>query len=834
MNELEKNREIETLLIEASEQTQPNPVFQSELEQKLRAAHKPRAALAWNWNGLIPTLTGIGALAALALFMVWLIATLKPKDDFGTPEEIPAVVTPTPGAIIDPDATPSDTSQGGYDFRGGKLFLAAPLPESPDIANVYNLSTDPPATLEQAQALAAQFGLQGEIYTITFPGSPDLTGYVVTDGKRILTVYTVNYFNYMPDIKQLYRGIGAVPEGDADAVIAEFLNANGFDFPYVILNTAMPGMYEVYETAPDGLPIRFDSPSMRVTIGEDGEVAGLDANLKNYDPNPAGEYGIISAQEALDALLDESGNGASFIEMGYSTGYEPPIQWFREYPDNQTVAISGTIASYDAAIPGGSALYLLDGTPLTGNISGLETLHDYAFIQATGRFIVEGDIRRFTVESFKADVEAAYISGTLRSEGGDIILTSDLDGMDYILPDAPADLPLNTEIGVSYLGVNGVIVDGVMDWTSIQFFADANNAGGGGGGGGAGFHKLNLSGEPMPFPTPIPAEEQYTPAELASFLKYPVQPGDTLGSIAEKFGVSVEELTRVNYIADSSSLTVGWVLTIPGVPGPTRLENARGTLQINLFIQEDGSQRAEYWFTAEADQSFYALEGEALEALQELVNRPIAVTGNIRIGERGEMFLDVESFEPLYPGLQFQILKGAQEQSQINGNPVVLFASEGTTYIQLISTGVMPDQNYYQADAGEILLEALVVPGETYAGYPAIRVFSSMPAINPVNGEPSELPIMADKLQPVPDPFAGGGPFQQPNLVIETVELAYYAPNANLIYTSPPGAFTPDMYAQPIWLFHGRYANGFEVDFAIQALRREFLSPEYDQFFTGG
>lgn len=827
MNDLDKNRDIENLLIEASEETQPNPVFKAELEQKLRAMHKPRAAFSWNWKGLLPTLTGIGALTALALFMVWLITTLKPEGHVGSGDETPAA-TPTPGAVIDPNITPEGDVEGGYDFRGGKLFLAALLPDSPAAANVYDFVSDPPATLEEARALAEQFGLQGEIYTTAFPGLPDQTVYVASDGKRMLTVYTVNYFTYLPDTRLLYRVNGNLPVENTEAVIAEFLGANGFDFPYVIGESAMPGMYEVYETAPDGLPIRFDSPSMRFYFGGDGQVVSLDATLKHYDSSPVGEYGIISAQDALDALLDESGNSASLLEMGYSTGYEAPQQWYREYPDNQTVTISGSVSSYAAAIPGGSSLYLLDGIPLGGNTDGLKSMNDYAFAQATGKFVVEGDIRMFIVESLNMDVEPVYASGSLRSEDGAIILTSDLDGTEYILADAPADLPLNTKIGVSYLGVNGVVVDGVMDWTNIQFSEDANSMGGG----GAGFRKLNLSGEPIPFPTPIPANEQYTPAELASFVKYTVQGGDRLAGIAEKFGVTVEELMSVNFITDPSVVSVGWVLTIPGVPAPTRLENARGVVQINLFILPDDSQHADYWFTTEDGQWYYSLEGENLEPLQQFVNRPVAITGNVRFGEQGETYLEVESFEPLYPDLQFQILKGTQEASQVNGNPVVLFTSEGTTYVQLISTGVFPDQNSYYDT--EVLIEALIVPGETYAGYPTIRVFNTTPAVNPINGKPSDLPIMADKLQPIPDPF-GGEPYSQPDLVIERIELAYYAPSANMLYASPSGEFTPDLYVQPVWHFHGRYANGSNiVDFYIQALDREFLSPEYDQFFSGG
>lgn len=45
---------------------------------------------------------------------------------------------------------------------------------------------------------------------------------------------------------------------------------------------------------------------------------------------------------------------------------------------------------------------------------------------------------------------------------------------------------------------------------------------------------------------------------------YTVQPGDTLGQIATRFGVSVEALAAANAIADVNQISVGQVLVIPG------------------------------------------------------------------------------------------------------------------------------------------------------------------------------------------------------------------------------------------------------------------------------
>jgi LysM repeat protein len=47
---------------------------------------------------------------------------------------------------------------------------------------------------------------------------------------------------------------------------------------------------------------------------------------------------------------------------------------------------------------------------------------------------------------------------------------------------------------------------------------------------------------------------------------YTVQDGDSPSSIAEQFGITVEELMAANNITDPTSLAVGQVLTVPGVP----------------------------------------------------------------------------------------------------------------------------------------------------------------------------------------------------------------------------------------------------------------------------
>ncbi len=157
--------------------------------------------------------------------------------------------TPTPSvAIIANTATPNATEviATGYDFRGAKLYLGGPLPETPNKAHIYLLKKDEPATQEQARALADRFGIQsGEVYN-----APDYifstTGYAFSDGKQLLQVYSDRFFTYTADIaKSRTNPYGFKPSDRAEATIQEFLKARGFDFSFKLSETYFPGEYTV-------------------------------------------------------------------------------------------------------------------------------------------------------------------------------------------------------------------------------------------------------------------------------------------------------------------------------------------------------------------------------------------------------------------------------------------------------------------------------------------------------------------------------------------------------------------------------------------------------------
>lgn len=67
--------------------------------------------------------------------------------------------------------------------------------------------------------------------------------------------------------------------------------------------------------------------------------------------------------------------------------------------------------------------------------------------------------------------------------------------------------------------------------------------------------------------TPTPDAERILPTPRQDAEQYVVQAGDTLGHIAQKYGISVSDLMQANNITDANVLEVGMILNVP-IPDP--------------------------------------------------------------------------------------------------------------------------------------------------------------------------------------------------------------------------------------------------------------------------
>jgi len=767
-------------LSDAAGQIQPDPYFAAELEKKLRMKHKPDTHRKYPaFKALVPALGWMALVAAFTFVLSWSIRNLTPRGQPGA-VTTPAIVNGENNAPVT-EAT-EGTENAGYPFRGGKVYLTAPLPAAPAQANVYQLNREEPITADEALAFAAQFGIRGEIYN----AQDLLYKYVVTDGRQSMSIGSQRRFFYTSDLIKYARNSSGSQHEDAEAIIHEFLQSRGIDFTFSLSNRELFGGYVLQQTAPDGLPMQyeyFSSPVMRVTLDENGGVLALDANWMDFNQTPVGAYGILSADEAMQKVLDDSLPGGK-IESIHSGGGELPQQWYREYEDGQTVSIFGSLAVAPAVNPSVPPLITLDGTRLSGITAGLETLNNYTYLKATGHYNTENDIRTFIVDTWDPNAATEYVSGSLRREGDRIILASDDGTREYTLLDPPADVPLNTPFPESQISVNGVIAGEALDWINITYYSDASQMGGGGGGGGLGFYQLNLSGTPIPFPSP-----ETTPA-------------------------------------------------IPDLPTITRLDGQRGMLNVNMFSNEDGSVRTEYGFVfSDPDVQYLILKGEDLAEMQNYNNKPVEIWGTVDgANEYGTPVVNVERYNLPFPDLKPQILKGREKSVELEGNPAVLFTTDdGTTFVEFMPGchDVIPVESMSgtkgggegQADAG-ILMEAIAIPDLSFAGYPGLCVFTTAPATQQ-DGSPFELTITSDQPNNLSDIPALAA--DRSKLTIDTVELIYFVSNPNV-----PNAVPGDLYLQPAWHFHGHYETGDEFDVIVQALKQEFLSPDIAPYIQGG
>ncbi len=871
-----------------------NPGFQTRLEKQLMGAHQPaRASLLFStFNRVMSTLGWLAALAFMVLMLNWVIRSIAPppvpaaqETSTASLQETPSPVSTRQGGITTP--MPDDA---GYDWRGSKVYLSQPLPPSPAEANVYQLRQDQQVTLEEARAFAGRFGLTGETYT-TFDYGFNVDNYYFTDGKQALEVYSNRRFIYTADLAKVRRVTQLAPINDAEQIIRDFLSARGFDFPFKITPSDFFDRYSLEPLAPDGLTIQYESftfPPMLIQLDNNNEVLSIDATLVDYDPTPLGTYGIISAQEALDILLNDNEQGGK-QDFFNSAANPPPQEWYRTHPDNQAITIRGYVFSNMPMDPSKPPFITIDGVPASGNTAGLERLEPSTLIEATGQYRVEAGIRKFNVETWNTNIVEEYIEGTLRREDDQIILTNkDGSGSEYALIDPPADLPLNTDIDNSLLAFSGAIRNGQMDWYYIQFYEDTTGGGGGGGGGGLGFYLLNLSGTPIPFSTSTaqPGTSQsgveyivkegdtvfaiaqsygVTPDEIVQANdwlseehvlmpgrtliipgtestsgpgQYIVQENDTLAAIALNHGLTVEQLVEANDLPDPNQVYVGQVLLIPGLGSSTeqRVENVRGFLSISIHKSADGSQITSYLVGVPDPntQTFYELEGSNLSELDPYHGLPIVVSGTVR-QEAFIPTLSMDSYEIPFPDLQFQILKGTQQVQEIDGQIATLFTTEtGETYVEFLTSTSQLNFSIIGSEGDLVQQEVLIVPDETFASYPVIRVFSAGMAISPKNGQPMELPMTADQIPVYDDAANPEVPnTTPPSLTIDSIELEYFVNNP-YYQVNDPNYERRSTYIQPVWHFRGHYETGDKFDMLVQALKREYLSPQLSPGITPG
>ena len=147
-------------------------------------------------------------------------------------------------------------------------------------------------------------------------------------------------------------------------------------------------------------------------------------------------------------------------------------------------------------------------------------------------------------------------SGTLTEKPTEISVPVTLevppDGMDYVIQPGDTLIGIGVRYGVDWLliaTVNGLTADSILQIGQVIRLPG-----------------VNTPVQPSEVVSQSVREEEEaapTPARLGSSRNYVVQAGDTLIAIARRFGVSWQELAKVNGLSEDSLLHIGDVLQIP-------------------------------------------------------------------------------------------------------------------------------------------------------------------------------------------------------------------------------------------------------------------------------
>ncbi|MCA1552742.1 MAG: LysM peptidoglycan-binding domain-containing protein, partial [Chloroflexi bacterium] len=192
----------------------------------------------------------------------------------------------------------------------------------------------------------------------------------------------------------------------------------------------------------------------------------------------------------------------------------------------------------------------------------------------------------------------------------------------------------------------------------------------------------------------IVATNTPTPTARPSSVQYTVQPGDTIGAIAQKYGTSVDAILRANNLPRPEALRAGQVITIPL---PTAVPTATGTLAPNATLPPPSS----------ATPVIYVVQsGDVLSAIAARYNLPVdqimAANGMtdtfLKVGQ--QLIIPARTPTPTATATAFPTFTPTPRLAY--GAPTLLFPPDGVTLngesapvLNWTSVGALDERFYY-------------------------------------------------------------------------------------------------------------------------------------------